>query len=199
MRSTTVLTASGDASGRTSANSSPPIRNASSERRSASTRIRPSTRSTSSPARCPCESFSSLKRSRSQRTRPKGSPERSAREASASRRSMKTRRFRRRVSGSWSARKRSSWTWSTSATAVALRVEERSDVGERHRRRERLVAERPAHGRLRLEPAGAGFGELDRDVLEAERVADALAHGLEDLVGVEGLREPRGDAKQLLE
>jgi len=85
------------------------------------------------------------------------------------------------------------------ALDLELRVEERRDVGERHPRRERLVAERPADGGLRLEPARRRLDELDRHVLEAERVADALAHRLEDLVGVEPLREARRDAQQLLE
>jgi hypothetical protein len=51
----------------------------------------------------------------------------------------------------------------------------------------------------RAEAAGRRLDELDRDVLEAERVADALAHRLEDLPRVEGLGKPRGDAEQLLE
>ena len=78
----------------------------------------------------------------------------------------------------------------------------------REQRRKRLERDAVVHG-IRLHvPAGGGVrGErspargrqLDHDLVEPERVADAVADGLEDLVRVLRLGQPRGDLEDALE
>ncbi len=77
-------------------------------------------------------------------------------------------------------------------------VEQEQDLLGRHLPA-RLRAARPADRRARREQPARGVDELDDDLLEAERLADAAAHGLHD--GFDGrlLGELRRDGEQLLE
>ena len=79
-----------------------------------------------------------------------------------------------------------------------LRVEQGRDGVQRRGRLAREVARLPADGRERAQRRVLALGQRDHDLGEAERVADARAHGAEHLGG--GLPRPdlRRDAQQVL-
>ena len=85
------------------------------------------------------------------------------------------------------------------ALDLELRVEQALDLGERHRGVHGRVVDVPPVRGPRPEDARVGLGQVDADVLEAERRVDAVADRLQDLVDREGLGEARGHLKQLLE
>ena len=108
-RSAMAAVAMGSRPGSTSANSSPPYRATVSPISVTPTSTSLTRRSTSSPVRCPCVSFSDLKRSRSTRMKPRVVPWALARPSSLFRAVSNWRRLAKRVRSSVTASSSTSW------------------------------------------------------------------------------------------
>ena len=85
------------------------------------------------------------------------------------------------------------------ALRLELRHQQHRDLRQREAAVDGRVVELPPVGGARLEVAGVGVGQVDRDRLEPQRVVDAVADRLQDRVDRERLGQPRGHPQQLLE